>query len=145
MTEYGSICIEEISEHGVGRGQYFKYIKKEVAEDTLQKIYSMANNFVIANDCSAKLIKFNSSAKDKSIGFYIINRQENGLVKVFYQPEYESETDKTDFSQVFDKILSGFFKIKNSACPLKKVNSKEKTDETFDKDSFELTVRGFLY
>lgn len=142
MTEYGSIYIEQISNEGVGGGQYFNNIKRDVAEGILKKIYSMANDFILANDCSAELVKFTHSAKDKSIGFYIINRQENGLVKIFYQPEYESEADETDFSQVFDKILSGFFKIKNSACLLKKVNSKEqKTDE----DLFELTVRGFLY
>ena len=143
MVEYGSIYIEQLSEEGMGGGQYFKDIKRELALDILQKIQVMAKDFILANDCHAEIVPFNSSVKDKSVGFYILNRTENGLVKILYQPEYESETEEKNFNQVFDKILSRFFKVKNPASLLKKIDSEQ--SRTDGDSAFELMIRGFLY
>lgn len=137
MKDFGHICIEQVSEQGVGGGEYFKDIQKERAEELIGKIKQLAKDFILANDCQVDLVDH----QDKSgFGFYIINKQGLGLINVYYEILYQSEEfSKSDFRQTFEKILSGFFQIDNPVGLLEKVSKEE------DTDFFKMTIEGKLY
>ena len=134
MKEFGHICIEQVSEQGVGGGEYFKDIQKEKAEELIGKIKQLAKDFILANDCQVDLVDH----QDKSgFGFYIINKQGLGLINVYYEFQYQSEDfSKSDFRQAFERILSNFFQIENPAGLLEKVNEEEVSD------FFKMTIEG---
>lgn len=137
MKEFGRICIEEISGHGIGGGEYFGDIQKEHAEKLMIKIKQLAKDFILANDCSVDLVDHQDESS--GFGFYIINKQGLGLINVYYEFLYQAENSaKPDFSSTFEKILANFFQISNPAGLLKKVSDEESLD------FFKMTVEGKL-
>lgn len=136
MKEFGHICIEQVSEQGVGGGEYFTDIQKENAKELISKVKQLANDFIIANECQVDLVDHQD---ESGFGFYIINKQGLGLINVYYEFLYQAESSaKPDFSSVFEKILANFFQIDNPAGLLKKVSDKETPD------FFKMTVEGKL-
>lgn len=139
--EYGHILIEELTELGANGEEYFSDISRDDANKIISKLKQITKDFVLANGCQIDLVDYKlDSELNPEFGFHIINRQEIGLIKVYYVTLYQKEeTNESDFRQVFEAILADFFQIENPAGLLEKVSDKDSGD-----DYFKMTIEGRL-